>query len=281
MVVSTADINNSGEADTFLAGVALFFVLKLTTSLDDIIWLSPFLAIADDGNDSNTNRNTNKTDSQCKGVTKIQCGLVYMAVCLLVTAEALIINLAAKYGLSALLGADSDDQYWNASRVLCAVASFIIAVFAFREFREWKEDRETNEASTVSVSGSEVDDNRYGTFIEEDPDKMKIESIVEVGKDDISVGKEAGQEKKISLGYLFMITFVGTLDDLALFSSVLIGKEISYSSLLTGSMVAACAILAASWCVARIGPFANAMQHIPVWAILLAVAIYMFITGMI
>jgi len=29
----------------FLTGTAMFFVLKLTTSMDDILWLSPFLAM--------------------------------------------------------------------------------------------------------------------------------------------------------------------------------------------------------------------------------------------
>ena len=71
------------DLPSFFTGTAMFFVLKLTTSVDDVLWLSPFLAMADGD-----------------VVYKLRCAFVYAIICVLVTMEALLIKVAANIALN-------------------------------------------------------------------------------------------------------------------------------------------------------------------------------------
>ena len=91
--------------------------------------------------------------------------------------------------------------------------------------------------------------------------------------------KEAAAEKH-TLGTLLVVAFFGTLDDLALFSAVLMGRSIQYSSLLCGSMLAAAFVVLISWGVSMVTPFKMAIKRIPLWALLLAISLYILLDGL-
>lgn len=272
----------SGGPGSFLAGAAVFFVLKLTTSVDDIVWLSPFLALAGAEN-----------EGSAASPSKVQCALVYAAVCLLVTFEALAIDLAAGYGFATLFGAlgygggggmGGGDSYWNAVRVMYIIASLCIVMFAVREYREGSEeddgesfDSSTDRRENFFGGNAEEAEGRYGTFSDSEEAPGIEGKLDSHRRDEYRRGK---QQQKLTLAYLFAVAFFGTLDDLALFSAVLVGKSITYPSLLAGSMAAAGVVVAASWFVALSRPFAHAMEKVPLWALLLAVAAYMFIDSL-
>eukprot|EP00563_Minutocellus_polymorphus_P020607 CAMPEP_0197726918 /NCGR_PEP_ID=MMETSP1434-20131217/17688_1 /TAXON_ID=265543 /ORGANISM="Minutocellus polymorphus, Strain CCMP3303" /LENGTH=360 /DNA_ID=CAMNT_0043312973 /DNA_START=115 /DNA_END=1197 /DNA_ORIENTATION=+ len=350
----------------FLTGTAMFFVLKLTTSVDDILWLSPFLAMSDGDM-----------------AYRFHCGLLYAAICLLVTMEALIIKVAANYGFEALLqaftpGHDGDDSkggnededepymYWTAPRLLCILASICIAAFALNEWKVGREDEndgenddnachdntgkrkdvvestrpiEDDEVPTIQTSqlsdsrrsshssdgeyksfasvrkvGSQFDDeeaqqvheDRQGhQLVEEGISMNHLPSHVQVrqvsnyeslpsvdtdagdfnnGEDKINLQHESEKEEvaaeKHTLWTLLVVAFFGTLDDLALFSAVLMGRSIQYSSLLCGSMLAAAFIVLISWGVSMVTPFKKAIKRIPLWGVLLAISLYILLDGL-
>jgi len=345
---------------SLLAGTAVFFVLKLTTSVDDVLWLSPFLAIADD-------------DIRYK----LYCGLLYGAICILVTLEALFIDVAASYGLGSLIKAldhggggdddiDQDDRYWTASRLLCVLASIGIAACACKEWKDSREEegdideekdlanedvrdyemeagrrtqiekeiQQLNGAGENSDGGEEptiqtdplsesrrssyTSDGEYKSFAQRggDPFAEKENCLLEqeqqhetqhethsvrpphhvrvkrgatydkLGGDSEALhlreaeGSRHEKVEKRTLSSLLVVAFFGTLDDLALFAAVLMGEHIRYISLLCGSLLAAFVIVLTSWCVSLFKPFANAMQRIPLWAILLAIALYILLDGL-
>ena len=341
------------DAAGFLTGTAMFFVLKLSTSMDDILWLSPFLAMKDGDT-----------------TYRFHCGLIYAAVCLLVTMEALIIKVAASYGFDALIhalaprqdghdsiGDNNEDEdeapYWTASRLLCILASTFIAAFALKEWKEWREDnddtgerkdvvgsRPSEDGEVPTVQTTQLSDSRrsnnssdrdYKTFAgnavqrpdDDDEEAQQVhedrqekhqeegtstnhlpthvqarqgseyESLPsldtderylsnEEGKVDVrneSKRKEAAAEK-YTLGTLLVVAFFGTLDDLALFSAVLMGRSIQYSSLLCGSMLAAAFVVLISWGVSMVTPFKMAIKRIPLWALLLAISLYILLDGL-
>ena len=43
---TTVETTTAPEISSFLAGVSASFLLKLTTSVDDLVWFSPFLAMS-------------------------------------------------------------------------------------------------------------------------------------------------------------------------------------------------------------------------------------------
>ena len=319
----------------------MFFVLKLTTSMDDILWLSPFLAMKDGDT-----------------MYRVHCGLIYAAMCLLVTMEALIIKVAASYGFEALIhalaprqgghdssGDNNEDEdeapYWTAPRLLCIVASICIASFALKEWKEGREDNDdTGERKDVVVSrpseddevptvqttqlsdsrrSSNSSDRDYKTFarnavqrlddeeaqqVHEDrheyqeegtslnhlPSHVQIqqgseyESLPSLDTDERDLSNEGGEvdkaAEKHTLGTLLVVAFFGTLDDLALFSAVLMGRSIQYSSLVCGSLCAAAFVVLISWGVSMVKPFKMAIQRIPLWALLLAISLYILLDGL-
>jgi hypothetical protein len=354
----------------FLTGTAMFFVLKLTTSVDDILWLSPFLAMAD-----------------ADVAYRLRCGLLYSAVCLFVTMEALIIKVAANYGLEALLqalapkedvngsegdGEDEDELYWTASRLMCIFASTCIAAFALKEWRDWREENDseddedgktcgddadegkeiikpetsedTDEAPTIETSqlsdsrrSSNSSDGEYKSFAaalrkseltsdDEEAQQPQVQdkgivmshlpshvqirqgskyeclplgdadekhSSVNTGEDRMTFPKESEQKKardevseespakqKHTLWTLLVVAFFGTLDDLALFSAVLMGRSIQYPSLLCGSILAAACIVLISWGVSMVKIFEQAIRRIPLWALLFGISLYILLDGL-
>ena len=354
------------DLPSFFTGTAMFFVLKLTTSVDDVLWLSPFLAMA--------NRDV---------VYKLHCGVLYTAICILVTMEALLIKVTANYGFEALLQAlapkkedgsdgtddDEDDEselYWTASRLLCILASICIAGFALKEWRDWRDEKdsdddnddngcgdgaeeknkviaskssEDDEVPTIQTSqqsysrrSSNSSDGEYESLVaavrrcesasddDEEAQQLneqdvgipmktlpshvqirqgsKYESLPPVDSDSSGEGKselqseseqtdekgkvseETPAKQKHTLRTLLVVAFFGTLDDLALFSAVLMGRTIQYPSLLCGSILAAAFIVLVSWGVSMIKPFEQAIHRIPLWALLFAISIYILLDGL-
>ena len=339
----------------------MFFVLKLTTSVDDVLWLSPFLAMADGD-----------------VVYKLHCAFVYAAICVLVTMEALLIKVAANYGFEALLQAlaprkkdgdsdgdsvdDNDDEselYWTAPRLLCILASICIAGFALKEWRDWRDDRdsdedehdnvcsdknlactssEDDEVPTIQTSqqsysrrSSNSSDGGYGSLaavrqcesasgddeesqqlhehgegipmktlpshvqirqgskyerlpsVDADfggEEKSELENENEQTDEKGKVLQETPAKQKHTLWTLLVVAFFGTLDDLALFSAVLMGRTIQYPSLLCGSILAAAFIVLVSWGVSMIKPFEQAIHRIPLWALLFGISLYILLDGL-
>ena len=100
--------------DVTLHGCVFTFLTKLTTSLDDLLWLSPFLALAN--------------SAEQRGYTAIYC-----LTCYAVTMAAWGISCFAKNAMQ-----DSLDGGWlDGERLLAIVAFLGLSFLAFRDYREW------------------------------------------------------------------------------------------------------------------------------------------------
>eukprot|EP00592_Proboscia_alata_P022347 CAMPEP_0194409602 /NCGR_PEP_ID=MMETSP0176-20130528/7471_1 /TAXON_ID=216777 /ORGANISM="Proboscia alata, Strain PI-D3" /LENGTH=368 /DNA_ID=CAMNT_0039210311 /DNA_START=148 /DNA_END=1254 /DNA_ORIENTATION=- len=111
----------------FFRGALVAILLKFTTSIDDLIWFSPFLALCDTTEE------------------KLRFCSIYVGVCMLTTVIAVLVASAANYGFDAILswhddGEDEVDEYWDASKILCIIAFFFIFGVAIKEFFEWKKE---------------------------------------------------------------------------------------------------------------------------------------------
>ncbi|GMI11670.1 hypothetical protein TrVE_jg8580 [Triparma verrucosa] len=103
--------------DLSLHAIGFCFLLKLTTSLDDVIWLSPFLARAP----------LERTSFQA----------IYISVCLSVTIAAFAAATFTKHVMDSYLSG-----WFDAERLLSVLAFVGLSILAFRDYKEWREERE-------------------------------------------------------------------------------------------------------------------------------------------
>lgn len=267
------------STNPFLAQTVAFFVLKLVTSIDDVLWLSPFL---------------------CYNVTwsgKIRHVFVYVAVCLLVTLEALGIAHCANRGLDFVLDlVGNESGYWDTSRILCLVASICILIYGYKEYRDWRQpdenipgeismrlgDPEITSPNTPLVEYQTSDNGVIirGANFGSTSNGEKAEDAEDGRSSDANTRLGAASDQE-QLSSLFVVAFFGTLDTLVLFSAVLMGKTIQWYSFLTGAMLASVVIVALSWCISLFQPFSDFMQRVPLWALLVCISLYIFIEGVI
>ena len=118
-----------------IGGTVLGCALKLTTSVDDLIWFSPFLALCKDN------------------AERVKCCIIYSCVCLIVTFGAVTIAYLADVGFTAILNsAGSDNDYWDSARILSIVAAVAIGAYAAKEYREWIEEEDNKLLSFAEVT---------------------------------------------------------------------------------------------------------------------------------
>jgi len=141
---------NDTAAGKIVGGIAIACVLKLSTSVDDLIWFSPFLALCE----SNAER--------------WKCSLIYVIVCSIVVSGAIVVAYAANFGFTVLLGAVGNDGtgYWDAARILSLVAAISIFGYAMKELKEWLE--EGNKLPTAAFIKGKV----FGCWNSDEADKL-------------------------------------------------------------------------------------------------------------
>jgi len=262
----------------FLPGCAAAFVLKLTTSMDDLIWFSPFLTFC-------------KTDS-----AKYKCGFIYLLISMYVTVASYALAEGSEYGLDALLRYFIEDYdglgFWNSSRILSCVASIFIGSYALKEYVEWKED-EDNDFSFFCGESKEHSRNEgedlsscvdNGEESDTDPEDL-------VKKDFSNEGTPLVRKKTVESDgsgllskesrRLFVVAFCGSLDDTAMFAAVLMGKGLMWSELLVGSIFASSIVFFLCMQIASYRPFADFISNLPIWTLFTFLSLYILIQGLV
>jgi len=268
------------------------FLLKLTTSLDDLLWLSPFLSLSP----SVKNKFTHS--------------IVYFIVCIFVTIVAFI------FGTTLLTLMSHGDEvipgYWNPERFLSILSSSVLLYIARNEYLEWLEDngdsqegteREVLLPTTIETGGLCIDDTSSSPKRRHsDPDAdnsistmPESQSLTEPGmNNDDSVDSEDEQirakieEASKSLKRFIAVCVMGTLDDMIVFSAFVAGGGIysiqgigqCYTALFVGTTCAALLIVTISWFFSEIECFKRAVRSIPVWGLLTGVGVYILVMGL-
>jgi len=300
------------EISSFLAGVSASFLLKLTTSVDDLVWFSPFLAMS------------TSTPQRLK-----YC-CVYAIVCVIVAVAALCLARAAELGFDAVASAIASDDgdndndrermssFWDASTVLSLFASAIIFIYALVELRGWI--NEGNELPSISINnicsrivswcswdhshhgGGGNDSIEFTEFHEDNPgdEKVTMTMTKPVEIESAMINEDNDLEEPISISSndndnnddevqatilaaskstyaLFAVALCGTLDDLILFAAIVAGRGIPWTSVVPGSILAALVVLVVCWHISLYEPFANFVRRVPMWALLGGISMYLFV----
>lgn len=276
--------------DDFSSNAFMAASLKLVTSLDDIIWLSPFLALC------------------TKPSEKAGYACVYTAICLYVAMTSLLLAKATEYGYAALVPTHRTKNpeaayiYWTFPRVVAVTAGVALCVNAAKEFRQWREVQANRIAFAAFIRRMTARFNalfgrdsseHHSHDLEDDADSTAIvdlNTITEVVPLLVSVGSSGYQltddNSSVSAGSisferwrqgalrLVLVALCGTLDGMALLAAFLVGSQIRISALVVGTSLSASFIIFASWQLSRYRPFADAVQASPPWVLLAAVAVY-------
>jgi fluoride ion exporter CrcB/FEX len=235
------------SSSAFVKQATFYFVLKVATSVDDLVWLSPFVAMATSLHE------------------KIRLLITYISLCLFISLTAFFGSWLAVNGLEQLLSPVTGDVDW-AERILNIVGAVAIAVFAFFEWKSGQEE--------------DGDDN-------EDIEEQDIESGLQpaASEDTPLINNQittSARRRRHVLVDLIVVGICGQLDTLAVFFSALMGQleDPGLAPLIAGSGLGAllfgCIALSITWIG---GPIVKWLQQIPLWALLFAIAIFLLVQG--
>jgi len=276
-------------AQMFFAGLSSAIAIKLTSSVDDVLWLAPFLT-------SNVNPKA-----------RVQNGLVYIGVCVLQTAVAMIIASSGNAAVALLT--QNRAHAWSADKILTMTAGVLLTVYTgkltYEYFFEDEDDKDEDVATSDSEAASaEVDSKESESLPDMELGPIMESKIPEDGKENSNRSEKAAlllsgaeqlniedlprhisayqetsadshrttckADKTKKQSALFVIAFIGSMDDLTLFVPMLVGKGFDFMQLICGAVIAACTIVMMCIFLGSCKPVADCLARIPL-ALIVAV----------
>jgi len=210
----------------WVAQISAALMWKLTTSMDDVMWLSPFLA-----------------QTRNKLMPTLFKLLVYIIVVQCVVWFAASVVWGSDY-LSKKLSEGGHTINIHAYLLLCSGS--LLSCYAMFLLREWYQEKFGDQDG--EGDGDEADDEPH--------------------------------QKELTINRLIIVAFLGQLDELASFTTALLGGFFAPLSLSIGCLFACAAI--ASMCVGalKIRYIAECILSVPVWGIIGALSIYNICNGL-
>lgn len=259
-----------------LSDVVFYFGVKIVTSLDDLVWLSPFVAIV-----ALPQSNTSPHRERCK------VAAVYIMISLGISATALVLASMAIHGVTRLFGNDNENKNnsTSASMILNLVASLCIAILAWKEWKDSRDDQDDDESDNDNDDEAWMtdppDESTRLLLVDNKNDVEQQQYKEQEGKDDtIATTPSERVYRRHVLLDLMVVGVLGQLDTLAVFSSVLVSRGpngMDVTAVFVGSLGAAMVILACAYFITLLRPLTACLQSVPLWAILSAIALWIFV----
>jgi len=229
-------------------------MLKLGSSVDDVLWLAPFLT-------SNVTR-----------AMRIQNSMIYVGVCMCQTVAAMLIAFSGEEVVKKIT--NHSKHAWSADKILTVGAGTLMALYAmklaYEYIQELKEQKEAEQEDTLELGrGAEKKALTSGSDAE--------------GTDASSSSLDAPPDNSAGKGRqwtLFVITVIGSMDDLTLFVPMLVGKGLHGVELMLGALIAASAIVCLCVFVGLCKPIADILSSIPLALIVSAFAVLLLVKGL-
>jgi hypothetical protein len=271
----------------FCSGVSAAIVVKFTCSLDNVLWLSAFL----------TPKLSHKQ--------RTQNVLIYAFICLLQTCLAFFISTFEEEVMENLLGNNEDRM--STDRILTLISASALLVYSIVLAKEYYDENcggeDHAEYSLVqntchgSDSSAEKSDQKKEAAEEHDNDVKPNPQDVEVGNMVMPLEIEDGTDSDSSDNEmkeqvddefprsnkesrsLAVIASLGSLDDLALLVSMLVGKRLSFVELIVGAMISTFAIVFICLSLTKCKLIADMLEKIPLIVIVSAFSVVLITKG--
>jgi len=234
------------------SGLGAAVVLKLASSIDDVLWLTPFFT-----SDASLRRRSHHA-------------AIYISVCLMQTVVAMSIAVSGESLVAALT--QSSDKAWSTDKILSVFAGSMLALYTLKLLCDYiAELRDETEAADNEASDVESNFTPSSTGMGESPLMTKssvqnvgrTESILAEGRRRISELRIGTVKEKPTRRTLFVVSFVGSIDDLTLFVPMLCGKSFGWVQLVLGSLVAASSIVILCCFLTACKPLSRIISSIP------------------
>jgi hypothetical protein len=296
----------------FATGLCSAIAIKLSSSVDDVVWLAPFLT------------------SNIGYGERVQNAIVYIGVCLIQTVVAMAIAYSGDAAVALVTNKRQDS--WSSQKILTVTAGVLLAIYtvklAYEFITESDEEGEEEEDSTSESEKShlaadmelgevekdedcsfskESEQRNLPTLLATEPEHVKgSKCLLEDDKcwagdkhdgnlpkllsacqrqlskqseeTDVSQSCKGAKGKKNSQA-LFVIAFIGSIDDLTLFVPMLVGKGFNWLQLISGAIVAASAIVMICLFIGLCKPVANFLSSIPLALIVAVFASSLLVKG--
>jgi len=294
----------------FFAGLLSAIAIKLTSSVDDVLWLAPFLT---------TNVSTK---------VRLQNAMVYLGVCLIQTLVAMVIAGSGSEAVAWLTRNENDA--WSTDKILTVSAGVLLSIYTVKLTYEYiaelqegadeKDDEHLESESNAETSTSESEESTVAsemelgltakdktlTTIPEEKDThegcdqsdhptpalsnqrhaeesrcllaetQKRDERQSPAADAKPNGQSADEKRQQTL---FVIAFIGSLDDLTLFVPMLVGKGFDWLQLMCGAVVAASTIVMICLFIGLCKPMADFLSNIPLALIVASFSTVLLVKG--
>lgn len=255
----------------WLVGLFSAFGIKLSSSIDDVVWLAPFLT------------------ANSSVAARMQNSLIYLSVCLCQTVVAMVIAYSGRAAVRAITGGAKDA--WSTEKILTVGAGCLLSLYSVKlSYEYYQECYEEAEPPTESLEG--------GSYAKVATNEGAAAGDAELGKQ-LSAGREMvpgveidSPEKtqqeldkadkdaaKRSAQTLFVIAFIGSVDDLTLFVPMLVGKGFDFVQLMLGAFLATVCIITFCICIGLCKPIADCLSKVPLCAIVITFATILLLKG--
>jgi len=270
------------------------FGIKFSSSIDDVVWLAPFLT------------------SNCSVNIRLQNSVIYTSVCLVQTLVAMLIAQTGRKAVAMATGGNKDA--WSTEKILTVGAGCLLAVYSVKLSYEWiQEMREGDDEG--EEAGGNPESGTYNKVAqgEEEAEKngnnaeavesgragccagglfggaAKKEGEVELSARNVSTNVEIDNPDKAESDVndadrarqrtLFVIAFIGSVDDLTLFVPMLVGKSFDLFQLMFGAFFAAAIIVFICIFIGLCKPIADCLSKVPLALIVIIFATVLLIKG--
>jgi len=279
----------------FFTGVSSAIVMKLASSIDDVLWLSAFL-----------------TPSHSRRERSLNI-IMYGSVCLFQTTLAYVLSTFGSSVLDEILGG-SDDERMSTDRLLTLISGAALFIYAIVLGLEMYQDRfgvdysavERNrsfDSSEGSLEEAKMEEGRGRSPVRKEGLRKRSASSDQL--DDSDVEPEEGEvgmtvvpleieketEEPATEGVvmddgiakksrsLIIIAFLGSLDDLTLFVPMLVGKALTILELVIGAMTAVMLIVTFCLFLTQCKRLATVLEQIPLVAIVAVFSVGLLVKG--
>lgn len=255
----------------WLLGLLSAMGIKLTSSVDDVVWLAPFLT-------------TNSSVT-----ARLQNSAVYIGICLIQTVIATVI---ASLGQRAVKWLTAGNQHcWSAEKILTVCAGILLALYSiklvYEYIQEQKEEGEEEKEEETELAAQSVPLAGAGAK-HLAPASAELGSMAgehdaprnggETRAGNLTSGglprQEAGRRNT-----LICIAFIGSIDDLTLFVPMLVGRGFDVAQLTLGAFIAASAIVLLCTFIGMCKPVADCLSKIPLFVVVLFFSISLSVKG--
>lgn len=256
----------------WIVGLVSALGIKLSSSIDDVVWLAPFLT------------------ANSSASTRLQNAIIYTSVCLTQTLVAMVIAYSGKKAVKVLTGGMKDA--WSTEKILTVGAGCLLSLYSIKltyeyiqEMNEGGEEEGAEHANPESGEYNKVATNEGGLGDVElaagKPLSARTRDIVpgvEIDNPE-KAQEEVDKADKDRQQTLFVIAFIGSVDDLTLFVPMLAGKGFDIVQLMLGSFIATEVIVAMCIFIGMCKPIADCLSKIPLAAIVIVFAVILLLKG--